>query len=1227
MTDVVPYAELHAHSAFSFLDGASHPEELAAEGARLGLEALAVTDHDGLYGVVRFSQAAKKVGLRTVFGAELHLPVPAGSGGAPVLDPPTGVPDPRATHLLALARSPQGYRNLSSAIATAHLDAGVKGAARYTTEGLGEAAAGEWLVLTGCRKGAVRRALLAGAPGADVSQNRTDRLAAARQELDLLTDTFGRDNVAVEITATGDPRDADLHDALALLAADARLPLVATTAAHYARPRDADLAGALAAVRARSSLDDLDGWLPGAPTAHLRSGAEMARLHHRYPQAVATATALGAECAFDLELIRPELPPYDVPPGHDEASWLRELAYQGAERRYGPRMTGNKKAWKQIEYELEIIIRLGFPGYFLVVFDIVEFCRTHGILAQGRGSAANSAVCYALGITAVDAVKYGLLFERFLAEARNGPPDIDVDIESVRREEVIQHVYEKFGRRHAAQVANVISYRPRSAVRDAARALGYDIGQQDAWSKSIERWGSLKPQATPAPSGSTMAGEAGEAGAGSTAASAVPRNKTAAKDARVEALWGPREPRPHAGHGDGGRPGPGRTNAGAPGVFVDVLAEESRAPGDPRPDPTRADDTHDVVPFRTPPSAAEEGEIPDDVLDLADRMLRLPRHLGIHSGGMVMCDRPVIEVVPVEWARMEGRTVLQWDKEDCADAGLVKFDLLGLGMLTAIRYAFEFVEEHTGKVLTLHELPQDDERVYDLLCAADTVGVFQVESRAQMATLPRLRPREFYDIVVEVALIRPGPIQGGSVHPYIERRRGRQDVEYLHPLLEKSLGRTLGVPLFQEQLMQMAIDVAGFSPKESDQLRRAMGSKRSQERMEALRERLYAGMTVNKIPSKVQEEIFEKLRAFADFGFPESHAYSFAHLVYVSSWLKVHHPAAFYAGLLAAQPMGFYSPQSLAADARRHGVRVLRPSVTASRVLASVERVPSGDQPGNGVGATPSGDDGGPEAGLVPSVARLVEADPALAVRMGLESVRGIGKDKAEEIVAARDAVAGGSGGAAGFASLRDLVRRVELSTAQLEALATAGALEALGVDRREGLWAAGALGQEGPTTLPGVSVGVDAPTLPGMSEVELSQADAWATGVTPDSYPTQHVRPGLAAAGVLTVAQALATEAGRRVAVGGVVTHRQRPGTAGGVTFLSLEDETGLLNVICTVGLWQRFRRVARSAQAMVIRGRIEAQDADDDVSPGEVRAVNLLAEHLAPLTLTVPARSRDFR
>ncbi|HEY3438063.1 MAG TPA: error-prone DNA polymerase [Actinotalea sp.] len=1111
-----PYAELHAHSAFSFLDGASQPEELVHEAARLGLSGLALTDHDGLYGVVRFAQAARTAGLPTIFGAELHLPAADG-----VLDLPTGTPDPRATHLLVLARGPDGYRALSRAVAEAHLSTGTKGMADHRLSDLAAQADGQWLILTGCRKGAVRQALeparrRPGVPRLD--------LVGARAELDRLTALFGQDNVAVEITDSSDPWDSERCDALAELARRARLPLVATGNVHYARPADADLAAALAAVRARSSLDDLDGWLPGGAGAHLRSPAEMAARHRRHPQAVRTAAELAAECAFDLALVAPALPPYPVPAGHDEASWLRELVRRGAADRYGPpgaeRVPG---AYAQIAHELDVIESLGFPGYFLIVHDLVTFCHERGILCQGRGSAANSAVCYALGVTAVDAVRHGLLFERFLAPERDGPPDIDVDIESVRREEVIQYVYERFDRRHAAQVANVISYRPRSAVRDAARALGYDVGQQDAWSKSIERWGSLR-KADNSPWWHVE--RAGPVGPGGLV--------TAGGPAPVE------HASPNLGY---------------------VLT----------------DDGHDVVPAQRPPSAAELAEIPEPVIDLAERFLRLPRHLGIHSGGMVLCDRPVIEVCPVEWARMPGRTVLQWDKDDCADAGLVKFDLLGLGMLSALQIAFELIAEHEGIELGLHSLPQEDPAVYDLLCAADTVGVFQVESRAQMATLPRLQPRCFYDIVIEVALIRPGPIQGGSVHPYINRVRGREKVTYLHPLLEKSLGKTKGVPLFQEQLMQMAIDVAGFTGAEADQLRRAMGSKRSVERMEALRDRLMTGMADRGVTPEVGEQIYDKLKAFADFGFPESHAYSFAYLVYASSWLKVHHPAAFYAGLLAAQPMGFYSPQSLVADARRHGVVALRPDVQVSGVLAGLER-PAPTEP--------------------------------LAVRLGLGSVRGVGSPVAERLVAERAA-------AGPFAGLRDLARRVRLSTSQLEALATAGALSSLGVDRREGLWAAGALAQEGPDTLPGVAVGITAPQLPGMSEVELAMADVWATGISTDSYPTQYVREGLVSAGVITVAEAFEHEVGRRVGVAGVVTHRQRPGTAGGVTFLSIEDETGLLNVICTAGLWHRFRHVARTSAALVVRGRLERAD----------NATNLLAEHLAPLSLRVPSQSRDFR
>lgn len=1051
------FAELHAHSAYSFLDGASTPAELVAEAVRCGLSGLAITDHDGLQGAVQFAQAAQGAGLPTVFGSELHLPTPEG-----VRDLPTGVEDPRAQHLLVLARSPQGYQRLSHSIGVAYLRGGSKGQLRYDIEELAEAAHGEWLVLTGCRKGAVRQSIERMSASGQVTWN----IEGARTELDKLVSLFGRGNVAVELTDNGDPLDSARCDTLASLAKSAGLPTVATGNVHYATPRDADLAAVLASVRARKDLDGMDGWLPSTPTAHLRTPAEMYLRHRKRPQAVATAAALADECAFDLSLVKPRLPPHDVPEGHTEATWLRELTMRGAQKRYGdPTNERIPGAYAQLEHELKIITDLEFPGYFLIVHDLVEFCRARGILAQGRGSAANSAVCFALGITAIDAVAHGLLFERFLAPERDGPPDIDVDIESVRREEVIQYVYEKFGRMYAAQVANVISYKPRSAVRDAARALGYGPGQQDAWSKQVERW--------------------------------------------------------HM------------------------------------------------------PTINPQNSIPEDVISMATRMAKLPRHLGIHSGGMVICDRPIIDVCPVEWARTPGRTVLQWDKEDCADAGLVKFDLLGLGMLTALRYAFEFVKEHEGIELELHSLPQEDPAVYDLLCAADTVGVFQVESRAQMATLPRLQPRCFYDIVVEVALIRPGPIQGRSVHPYIERSRGRQKITFTHPLLERSLTRTKGVPLFQEQLMQMAIDAAGFSAVEADQLRRAIGSKRSVERMEALKERLFEGMAENGIVGSAAEEIYNQLKSFADFGFPESHAYSFAYLVYASSWLKVHHPAAFYAALLAAQPMGFYSPQSLVADARRHGITVLRPDVQQSGIEAVVENI-SGE----------------------------------LGVRLGLAPIRQVGASIATRIVEEREKFGI-------FADLTDLARRVDINAVQWEGLASAEALVGFDVDRRQALWNAGPLARENPETLPGL-VGVEQPpTLPLLSDVEVAAIDVWATGVSVDSYPTEHARAALTADGVLTVAQVMIHESDRRVMVAGVVTHRQRPGTAAGVTFLSLEDETGILNVVCTVGLWKRFRGVAQGSAALVVRGRIERADG----------ATNLVAEYLRPLSLKVSSTSRDFR
>jgi error-prone DNA polymerase len=567
-------------------------------------------------------------------------------------------------------------------------------------------------------------------------------------------------------------------------------------------------------------------------------------------------------------------------------------------------------------------------------------------------------------------------------------------------------------------------------------------------------------------------------------------------------------------------------------------------------------------------------DIPEQVVDLAVQISDLPRHMGIHSGGMVICDRPIADVCPVEWARMPGRSVLQWDKDDCAAIGLVKFDLLGLGMLSALHYAIDLVAEHKGIEVDLAKLDLSEAAVYEMLQRADSVGVFQVESRAQMATLPRLKPRVFYDLVVEVALIRPGPIQGGSVHPYIKRRNGLEPVVYDHPSMETALRKTLGIPLFQEQLMQVAVDCAGFSAAEADELRRAMGSKRSTAKMRRLRERFYAGMAQRHgITGEVADRIYEKLEAFANFGFPESHSLSFASLVFYSSWFKLHHPAAFCAALLRAQPMGFYSPQSLVADARRHGVVVHGPCVNAGLAHATLE-------------------------------------DHGLQVRLGLGEVRHIGADLAQRIVDERRA--GGP-----FASLLDLTGRVQLSVPQTESLATAGALGCFGVTRREALWAAGAAAAERPDRLPGVGSSSHVPALPGMSVMELAAADVWATGVSPDSYPTQFLRKDLDAIGVIPAERLASVPDGSRVLIAGAVTHRQRPATARGVTFVNIEDETGMVNVLCTPGVWARYRRVAQGAAALLIRGQVQNTSG----------AVTVVADRIGPLRMTVQSRSRDFR
>jgi error-prone DNA polymerase len=1089
--DTVPYAELHAHSNFSFLDGASHPEELLEEAVRLGLHALALTDHDGFYGGPRLAEAAESFPqLKTVFGAELSL----GLGR-----PQNGAADPEGSHLLVLARRQEGYHRLSGAITAAHLASGAeKGRPVYDLDGLAERAGGHWLVLTGCRKGRVRQALVAAGGGS------AGRSAAAR-ELDRLVDLFGRENVAVELHHHGDPLDDAHNDALFAIAKDRGLPVVATGNVHYATPDRHRLATALAAVRARRSLDELDGWLPASGAAHLRSGAEMARIFARYPGAVEQTVAFADELSFRLRSVKPGLPDQEVPPGHTPMSWLRHLVWAGVPERYPDGLPAGGA--ERIESELKVIAEKDFPGYFLIVHDIVEEARRRGILCQGRGSAANSVVCYLLGITAVDAIRYDLPFERFLSSMREEEPDIDVDFDSERREEIIQYVYGAYGRENAAQVANVISYRAKAAVRDMAKALGHSPGQQDAWSRQVERWSLPKPRSVD----------------------------------------------PDADH-----------------------------------------------------------DIPDAVSWLAWQVKEFPRHLGIHSGGMVLTKRPVGEIVPIEHARMENRTVLQWDKDDCAWMGLVKFDLLGLGMLAALQRCFDLVEHDVGEAWTLATIPKEEAGVYDMLCRADAVGVFQVESRAQLNTLPRLQPRRFYELVTEIALIRPGPIQGGAVHPYIRRKTGKEPVTYAHPALEPVLKRTLGIPLFQEQAMQMAMALGDLSPDDANLLRRSIGSKRGERRISSLRDKLYAGMAAKGVSPEDADDIYARIKAFSDFGFAESHSISFALLVYASSWFKLHYPGAFLAALLSAQPMGFYSPKSLVADARRHGVEVRRPDILRSGVDAGLEALgrpaPTGS-PGCLAHKQPTVPEKFDPASPFDTADH--RRDAGFAVRLGLAAIKGIGRPLAERIVAERDAHGP-------YLDQADLVRRTGLRAAQLESLATADAFASLGLTMRQALWAAGAAAQDRAEFLRDTVVPVQPPLFALPTEAEKVEADLVSTGVSVDGDPIRPYRRALEGRGILPAERLRTAEAGRRIEVCGVVTHRQHPSTAGGITFLTLEDETGLANVICSPGVWRRYRRIALESRVLIVRGMLERSA--EGVS-------NVLADRFEALGIVTHGSSRDFR
>jgi error-prone DNA polymerase len=1035
------YVELRAKSAFSFLHAASLPEDLVDAAAGLGYDALALADLDGLYGAPRFYKAARAAGLRAIVGSDLTTPV------GPVL---------------LLVESREGYKNLCKLITVA------KG--RTTKEGAREGKAiASWEDIEEYGRGLV--ALCRG-PGAD-----------------RLVQALGRRQVYVELQRHLDRGEERQNRALLELASARRLAVVATNDVRAATTQAAALQDILTCVRHKTTLAAAGRLLLGNAERHLKAPAAMQILFAERPDAILRTREVADRCAFTLEDLGYGFPDYPVPEGHSQFSLLHELTYAGARDRYRP--LGPKPA-RQLARELDLIAKLELAGYFLIVWDVVRFCREQGILVQGRGSAANSAVCYSLGITAVDPVGMGLLFERFLSEERGEWPDIDLDLPSGdRRERVIQYVYERYnpsagvmhpGARGAAMTANVITYRGRSAVRDVGKALGLSLEQVDKLAKLV-------------------------------------------------------------------------------GGFEWRDANDELRPQIERAGFTLEDRTMQLL------------------LDGCARIQNLPRHLGQHSGGMVIARGRLDEVVPLEPASMPGRVVVQWDKEDCADLGIIKIDLLGLGMMAVLEDVVPLVRAHDGVEIDLAHLPADDPKTYDMIQRADTVGLFQIESRAQMATLPRMRPERFYDLVVEVAIIRPGPIVGQMVHPYLDRRNGRQPVTYAHPSLEPILKRTLGVPLFQEQLMRIAMVAAGFSGGEAEELRRAMGFKRSVDRMKKLEVRLREGMAERGIVGEAAEQIVKGIQSFALYGFPESHAASFALLAYASAYIRAHHPAPYLAALLNNWPMGFYHPATLVKDAQRHGVRVLPIDAATSDVACTIA-----------------------EGRTAKSVG---------SVRLGLKYVADLRAETAQAIVAARRERP--------LQSIADLGARVDLRRDELARLAEIGAFACFGRTRRDALWQAEAVAARPRGLFAGIEVpDDDAAPLPAMTARERLSADYRGTGVTVGPHVVAHWRERLTALGVRRAADLADGRHGDSVKVAGVVIVRQRPGTAKGFMFLTLEDESGLANVIATPAFVDGNRTVLVSAAAVVVEGRLQMQD---DVT--SVKATRVVPIHDV---LETPG-SRDFR
>jgi error-prone DNA polymerase len=1063
------YVELHAASAFSFLEGASLPEDLVQRAAELNMPAMALLDRNGVYGAARFHTLARKQRVRAHIGAEIAV-----SSLGSRLTPPAWLPhqhaqEPARIPLLCASRA--GYQNLCQLITRFKMRETTKCEGAATLEDLDEFSPG-LVCLTGGEEGPLASALMRG--GESEAVKVTEKLVRL----------FGQQNVYVELQRHGEREEEWRNQAAIRMAARMGLPLLATNGVRYATAYDREILDVFTAVRHHTDLEHAGRLLTVNQQRYLRDAREISARFSDLPRAIANTLALSERLEFELNDLGYEFPRYPVPQGETMDSFLRRRTAEGVLKRYGSKHNNKllEKAEKQVEHELALIERLGFAGYFLIVWDLVEYCKRNDILIQGRGSAANSAVCYALEITAVDPVGMELLFERFLSESRGEWPDIDLDLPSGdKREQAIQYIYQRYGELGAAITANVITYRGKSAAREVGKAMGFDPETLGRLSSLVSQW------------------------------------EWKGKEDTLEHSF------LHAG--------------------FDVEHAHIRK-----------------------------------FLELSMRIQDLPRHLGQHSGGMVICQGQLDRVVPLERSSMPGRTVVQWDKEDCSDLGIIKVDLLGLGMMAVIQESLVLVKQHYDQPVDLAQLPQDP-LVYETLQRADTVGMFQVESRAQMASLPRNHPERFYDLVVQVAIIRPGPIVGKMMHPYMRRRQKKEAVTYPHPSLEPVLRRTLGVPLFQEQLLRMAMTVADFSGAEAEELRRAVGMRRSWQRMEQLEVKLRSGMTKNGIDAATQENIIQNITSFALYGFPESHAASFALIAYASAYFKVRYLAAFTCAILNNQPMGFYMPAVLVKDAQRHGLRIRPIDVEVSEWLCTIEHESNGER----------------------------------AMRMGLMYAKGLRQDVGEAMVASR-----GQSGL--FRSAQDLSRRVPLlQRKELTLLARIGALNSLdGIDhRRDAVWAVEeTVRPVGPLLKQHRGQQVSSPLRQMTTEERLS-ADYSGTGLTVGKHPLHYRRKELHAMNVLTSSELRNYKDGEYVRAAGCVIARQRPGTAKGFIFLSMEDETGIANVIITPDLYERERVVVTRSKFVLVEGALQNQDG----------VIHVKANRIQPLAFqNLEVRSHDF-